>query len=238
MMDRFCFTRENLLRQYTETYPQASAVLVGQPDLDMPLQAIVQPDAVWLDLAQRCRMPPTPIDAEWAQCGIPELLQHLATGHHRYLFAELGRLQVLVGSLGFPAISERVTVWADDVRLHMVHEEDELFPRCLALAGEPDSVLDEELHGMYRGHEETESGLVAICEELSEISGNLERIATIQALLIDIIGDLHVHVELEDTVLLPAVRFEQDIEQTRRFRKSQVLRALQPKVVLKAADRK
>lgn len=230
MTDRFRFTASDPLRQYAVLYPQAAGLLVDYADLDVPLGCVADPVGLQHALAWGCRLPPIPADPEWAQCGISELIEHLTTGHHSYLFAELGRLQVLVAYLGLPEISAQVTTWSDDVCNHMLHEEAELFPLCLAAESDREAVLDEELHGMYRGHEETESDLVAICEALSEISGHQKLILTIQTLLVDIIGDLHVHIELEDTVLLPAVRFEQDLRKTRHFRKSQVLRALQPKL--------
>jgi iron-sulfur cluster repair protein YtfE (RIC family) len=236
MSDRFRFTPADPLRQYAGLYPQAAALLADYTDLSVPLGSVADPVALQQELARTCRLAPIPADPEWAQCGISELIEHLTTGHHTYLFAELGRLQVLVDHLGQPTISTQVLTWSDEVCMHMLHEEAELFPLCLAAETDREAVLDEELHGMYRGHEETEGDLVAICEALSEISGHQKLLNTIQTLLVDVISDLHVHIELEDTVLLPAVRFEQDLRKTRQFRKSQVLRALQPKVGLKAAE--
>ena len=161
--------------------------------------------------------------------GISEVIARITATHHPYLFAELGRLAVLIDGTGDRELLARLEDWASDLRSHMEHEERELFPLCRALDEDHDADPDRALHGMYRGHEDAEAELTLICERIAALGGESELLTALRAGLADLIEDLHQHIELEDGVLLPAVIFERDLRATRSFRKTRGLKALEPR---------
>ena len=229
-MRKFSFSPDDPLGRYLEVYPQAAAVTGSRMrEVDAP------PDgATHLQLAIACRLEPVPGSAQdRSQYGIGELIDHIEATHHPFLYAELGRFQVLIDHLVGGELTLRVQRWADGLREHMDHEEQLLFPLCrnLETIGDERSDQDPEnqLHGMYRGHEDAEADLVVICEALGEIVNEGAALESARRTLADVITDLHQHIELEDSVLLPAVLFENDLRKTRSFRKSRLLRALEPK---------
>lgn len=229
-MRKFTFSPDDPLSRYLEVYPQAAAVAGSRM-----AEVDAAPDgATHLRLAIGCRLDPVPGSAQdRSQYGIGELIDHIETTHHPFLYAELGRFQVLIDHLAGDELGRRVRRWADDLREHMDHEEEELFPLCRDLESNRDERAgqdpEKQLHGMYRGHEDAEADLVVICEALSEIDGEPAALASARRALADVITDLHQHIELEDSVLLPAVLFQNDLRKTRTFRKSRLLRALEPK---------
>lgn len=231
-MQRFTFSPADPVGAYLDAYPahyQAPALLGHLP----PTATI--PPALHPRLARICHRPPTPIDGtDWTQSDIGEVIDHLVATHHPYLFAELGRLEILITGLDDAALTSRMRRWGDELREHMIDEELTLFPLCLAMAHDQEVDPAQGLHGMYRGHEDAEADLVAICEAIGECRDDRDDdglLGIIRLTLADVIADLHRHLELEDTVLLPAVLFECDLRATSLFRKSQVLKALQPKQI-------
>lgn len=243
-MHRFTFALTNHVAQYLATYPHAAELLgplAAHPELT--LAAVCDrhgriPGQVHFALAMGCRLEPQNAHGtDWSQYGIGELIDHVLATHHPFLTAELGRFELLVAHTpASPVLRQRIAHWAAELFAHIEHEEVELFPLCRRFEtsrraaerpvdGDPES----ELHGMYRGHEDSESELVTICNGISDLTADTLLLANIRKTLEDLITDLHVHVDLEDGVLLPAVLFAQELEDTRRFRKSRALRALTPK---------
>lgn len=229
-MRKFTFSPDDPVGRYLEVYPQAGSVIGSRM-----AEVDAAPDgATYLRLAIECRLEPVPGSAhDRSQYGIGELIDHIEATHHPFLYAELGRFQVLIDHLAGGELSLRVQRWSDGLREHMDHEEKELFPLCRILESNRDERADQDpekqLHGMYRGHEDAEADLVFICESLGEIGGDEAALASARRALADVITDLHQHIELEDSVLLPAVLFQNDLRKTRTFRKSRLLRALEPK---------
>ena len=223
-MRRFTFSLADPIGAYRRIYPAAHQLL-GERDDASPLH---EP---WLrlQLALTCRPARTTSAEDGSLLGISELIARITTTHHPFLFAELGRLAVLVESIGDRELLARLDDWASDLRSHMEHEERELFPRCRALDEDHDADPDQALHGMYRGHEDAEAELTLICERIAALGGESALLTALRAGLAELIEDLHQHIELEDGVLLPAVIFERDLRATRSFRKSRVLKALEPK---------
>jgi len=230
-MRKFTFSPDDPLGRYLEVYPQAMAATASRV-----VEADAPPDAAThLHLAIACRLDPIPgMAQDRSQFGIGELIDHIEATHHPFLFAELGRFQVLIDHLAGEELGRRVRRWADDLRGHMDHEEEELFPLCRELESSRDEQAaadpEKQLHGMYLGHEDAEADLVVICEALSGLDGESAALASARRTLADMITDLHQHIELEDSILLPAVLFQNDLRKTRTFRKSRLLRALEPKV--------
>ncbi len=237
-MERFTFALHDRARDYLTVYPAARRHL-DPALLDQPLAAQSAAPERRQRIAQTCRLPLTPVRADTAQLDIGELIDQVLLGHHRFLFAELGRLETLLGMVRAPpTLCAQVGAWAEDLRRHMVHEEDSLFPLCRALDADgeqPDP--DPQLHGMYRSHEDAELMLVPICAEIGDLAGDPILLTVIRRTLGDIITDLHRHLETEDGVLLPAVLFERELRVTSRVRKSQLLRALQRKPAAENAQK-
>ena len=223
-MRRFTFALADPIGDYRRFYPAAHQLL-GDRDDAVPLK---EP---WLrqQLALKCRPSRTTSTEDVSLLGISEVIARITATHHPYLFAELGRLAVLVEGIGDRDLLASLDDWASDLRSHMEHEERELFPRCRALDEDHDADPDQALHGMYRGHEDAEAELSLIRERVAALSGESEMLTALRTGLADLIADLHLHIELEDGVLLPAVIFERDLRATRSFRKSRGLKALEPK---------
>lgn len=223
-MQRFTFSLADPIGAYRRFYPAAQQLL-GERDDAAPL---AEP-YLQQQLALKCRPHHTTCDEDVSLLGISEVIARITATHHPYLFAELGRLAVLIHGTGDRELLARLDDWASDLRSHMEHEERELFPRCRALDEDHDADPDQALHGMYRGHEDAEAKLSLICERVAALSGESDVLTALRAGLADLIEDLHQHIELEDGVLLPAVIFECDLRATSSFRKSRVLKALEPK---------
>ena len=223
-MRRFTFSLADPVGAYRRFYPAADQLLGARDDT----LSLNEPH-VRRQLAVACRAPRNVTSEDVSMLGISEVIARITSAHHPYLFAELGRLAVLVESIGDRELLARLHDWGSDLRSHMEHEEHELFPRCRALDEDHDANPDQALHGMYRGHEDAEAELSLICEQVAALSGESEVLTALRTGLADLIADLHLHIELEDGVLLPAVIFERDLRATRSFRKSRGLKALEPK---------
>jgi iron-sulfur cluster repair protein YtfE (RIC family) len=232
-MSRFSFSPADSGTALVAVYPGATALLAQAGVTEDMTIAAVPPGTV-LRWAISLRLDPAPQAGEdWTQAGINELIDHIIGHHHRYLFAELGRLAILLDHLAPDHLIQRFARWRAELCAHMAHEEDELFPLCRELEHpsrrEGLANPEAQLHGMYQGHADAEDDLVAICEAVSELTGESALVATIQQTMADLISNLHAHVELEDSVLLPAVIFQREVQQTRRFRKTRALAALEPR---------
>jgi iron-sulfur cluster repair protein YtfE (RIC family) len=224
MMRRFTFSLTDPVGAYRRFYSTAHHLL-GERDDSAPL---ADP---WLrrQLALHCRPQHAIAHEDLSLLGISELIARITTTHHPYLFAELGRLAVLVDWCGDQDLLVRLEDWASGLRAHMEHEERELFPLCRALDEDHDADPDNGLHGMYRGHEDAEAELNLMCDLVANLAGPTDVLAALRSCLTETIADLHQHIELEDGVLLPAVIFERDLRATRSFRKSRGLKALEPR---------
>ena len=232
-MSHFSFTPVDSGAALVAVYPEAAALLAQAGVVDDVILAALPPGTL-LSWAAELRLDPAPKPGEdWTQAGISELIDHIISHHHRYLFAELGRLAILLDHLAPEQLIQRFARWRAELCAHMEHEENELFPLCRELErpSRRDGLANPEsqLHGMYQGHAAAEDDLVAICEDVSDLTGESHVIAAVQQAMADLISNLHVHVELEDSVLLPAVLFQREVQQTRRFRKTRALAALEPK---------
>ncbi len=232
-MSRFSFSLTDSGTALMAVYPEAARLWV-QAGLAEELPLATVPPPILLRWAESLRLDPHHRTGEdWTQAGIGELIDHIINHHHCYLFAELGRLAILLDHLAPDRLVQRFARWRAELCAHMEHEENELFPLCRQLEHpnrrEGLANPDVQLHGMYQGHADAEDDLVAICEDLSDLSGPSILVAAVQQAMADLISNLHVHVDLEDSVLLPAVIFQREVQQTRRFRSTRALAALEPK---------
>lgn len=160
--------------------------------------------------------------AEWASLGPAELVDHIETIHHRYLWSELPRITALVEKIAtvhgenHPELAE-VRRLSDEIRAdfepHLIREEQELFPLLRSL-GDPagrsssdDARLTEQVEALTGEHET----VGALFEELNRITGGYtppaDGCATYEATyraLAELEADTHLHIHKESNVLFPA----------------------------------
>ncbi|HPB45485.1 MAG: iron-sulfur cluster repair di-iron protein [Microthrixaceae bacterium] len=149
-----------------------------------------------------------------------ELVDHILSTHHRYLDAELPRLEALAikveGVHGdrhpeLHRVRELCTALRDDLTPHMLKEENVLFPLIRSLVtGEPSTgptmPVDRPVAMMMMEHEATGE----ILEELRNVTSGYEApgdaCGSYQALyagLADVERDTHMHIHKENNVLFP-----------------------------------
>lgn len=162
----------------------------------------------------------------WASLSPVELVDHIETVHHRYLWAELSRISALVDKI-FTVHGDRHPELADvqqlytelraDLEPHLAREEQELFPMIRQLAATTDGsrsgtrALAAQIDALAAEHE-TVGGLL---EELRRVTSGYatpaDGCATYTACyraLADLEADTHLHVHKENNLLFPAARSE------------------------------
>ncbi len=160
--------------------------------------------------------------AEWAALEPAELVDHIESVHHRYLWAELPRLEALVDKIvavhgdrhpELADVQRLSTELRDDLEPHLTREEQELFPLIRQLAATTDQRHAAELVSQLdalAGEHETVGGLL---DELRRVTSGYtvpaDGCATYAACyraLSDLEADTHLHVHKENNVLFPAAR--------------------------------
>lgn len=222
--------REDLVTRY----PAADALLPpGAPRAsiaDLATQAAMPLAALMENLARNCAAThPARPSQDWTQESLTDLVNHLQLEHHPFLIAELDRLHWLLGLPGACSdqLITRMRAWIAGKHAHMQHEERMLFPLCRNLSASkyPDSPADQALRQMFTSHDQAGVALLLLCEAFARELNAGQADPAIRDLLTGFIEVLDQHVELEDTVLLPAVLYEAEIHRTRRLHQSlQVLK--------------
>lgn len=157
-------------------------------------------------------------EADWAQAPLAELCDHIVETHHSYLRDELPRLSALTGKVArahggkHPELKDVAATFeqmASELDLHMLKEEDVLFPVCKRLEqgepiaaealGPPIAVMEHEhayvgaalerLHELTQGYEPPEDA----CNSYRAL---LDGLATLER-------DLHEHIHEENNILFP-----------------------------------
>lgn len=164
--------------------------------------------------------------AAWASLGPVELVDHIETVHHRYLWAELPRISALVDKIvtvhgdRHPELAEVQRLYNElraDFEPHLALEEQELFPMIRQFAATPDHpgsdsrTLAAQIDVLAAEHE-TVGGLL---EELNRVTSGYATpadgcasYAACYRALADLESDTHLHVHKENNLLFPAVRAE------------------------------
>ena len=160
---------------------------------------------------------------EWTTMGAAELVEHLVSTHHRYLWDELPRLSALVAKIvtvhgerhpelgDIAACYERVRA---DLEPHLLKEERVLFPmiRELAAADSPPSfhcgTLRNPISMMMREHD----AVGDLLARLRHLTGGYEipadGCASYAACFIglaELEADTHLHIHKENNILFPLV---------------------------------
>jgi len=164
--------------------------------------------------------------AEWASLGPAELVEHIETVHHHYLWAELPRISALVDKI-VTVHGERHPELADVQRLynelradlepHLTREEQELFPLIHQLAatshapGPDNEALIVQIEALAAEHETVGDLLDELNRATSGYSTPDDGCASYAACylaLAELETDTHLHVHKENNVLFPAARAE------------------------------
>jgi len=162
--------------------------------------------------------------AAWATFGPAELVDHIETVHHHYLWAELPRITALVDKIvsvhgdRHPELAEVQRLYNElraDLEPHLTREEQELFPMIRQLAattGGPEShdpAIVAQIEVLAAEHETVGD----LLDELHRITsgyttpadGCASHAACYRALA-ELEADTHLHVHKENNLLFPAAR--------------------------------
>ncbi len=161
--------------------------------------------------------------APWASMGAVELVDHLVSTHHRYLWDELPRLQALVDKVAtvhgerHPELADIAACFAairNDIEPHLENEERILFPAIGELFGAAATPafafgsIGDPISTMMREHDDL-GGLLRRLRTLSaDYTPPADGCASYDALfsgLEQLEADTHLHVHKENNLLFPQV---------------------------------
>lgn len=163
--------------------------------------------------------------AAWASLSLSDLVDHIDSVHHRYLWAELPRISALVDKIAtvhgdrHPELWEVQRLYGElraDLEPHLTREEQEVFPRIrqLAAASDSSSVSTGELAAQIEALAGEHETVGALLEDLRRVTSGYEvpgdgcaSYAACYRALADMETDTHLHVHKENNLLFPlAVR--------------------------------
>ena len=223
------FTPDLSRASFLALFPMARPWLPAADDkatlgmLTRPAEMSLEAFMGWL--AWRCERPmPNLQGQDWTQESINDLIDHLEGEHHPFLILELDRLDWLLRQPGMcsDSLAERLRDWIARKFDHMRQEESALFPLCRTLEN-PFTAHAETgpaLAQMFASHDQAGEILVQLCDQYAREAAVGQAEPALRGVLARIIQVLDAHVELEDTILLPAVAHASDIKRTWRFRQS------------------
>jgi regulator of cell morphogenesis and NO signaling len=160
----------------------------------------------------------------WATLGPAELVDHIETVHHHYLWAEMPRITALVDKIvsvhgeRHPELAEVQRLYNElraDLEPHLTREEQELFPmirQLTATTGGPDShdpALVAQIEALAAEHETVGDLLDQLNRITSGYTTPTDGCASYAACyraLAELEADTHLHVHKENNLLFPAVR--------------------------------
>jgi iron-sulfur cluster repair protein YtfE (RIC family) len=227
---RALFTPSSMRSEFVSAYPELNQVCdqlgfgtemsIGQWNSD--------PTWALLVLARAAEPPkPAPI-FDWSQAEIFELIDNLIVQHHRPLRNELRRLGLLIRDFDrrYPAIRDldfngSFTKLELNLTEHLDHEEQVVFPHCLANeaesrghgtgvndAAEVTTGIREMMSGHNYGSEELSHMIAQVDAAMRMVvDGDLE---VIRVALAAIAADLVVHAEKERDILMPAALYSEE----------------------------
>ncbi|MBL4770207.1 MAG: iron-sulfur cluster repair di-iron protein [Planctomycetes bacterium] len=153
-------------------------------------------------------------ESRWDQSPMPELIDHLLKAYHVPQLEELDRILAMTQKVHdvhgdkdqamFDELLKTVTAMHTDLVGHFAKEEDEIFPALLS--GKTD---EETLAALECDHEEVGEMLRTIRRLTNDFTVPAAACNTWTALwhaFADIEQGLHMHIHLENNVLLPAAR--------------------------------
>jgi regulator of cell morphogenesis and NO signaling len=174
---------------------------------------------------------------DWSAMGLTDLVDHLESTHHRYLWDELPRLSALVAKIvsvhgdRHPELAQVEACFEEirhDLEPHLVKEERVLFPMIRELDSATESVsfhcgtLRNPISMMLREHD-TVGDLLARLRQLTNAyqppaDGCASYVACYSGLA-ELEVDTHLHIHKENNLLFPEVmRIESELAATSRTR--------------------
>lgn len=162
--------------------------------------------------------------AEWASMGPSDLVDHIESVHHRYLWDEMPRLEALVDKIvtvhgdRHPELTEVQRLYRElraDFEPHLRSEEEILFPGVRQLDATPTATNTDtqQLAELTVSIAEEHEVVGELLEELRRITDGFtppaDGCASYQACyrgLADLESDTHLHVHKENNILLPEMR--------------------------------
>lgn len=180
-------------------------------------------DAVLADLTASATGAGAETAPEWATMNVAELVDHLESTHHQYLWAEMPRLSALADKVvsvhgeRHPELNDIAACYAtlrEDLEPHLTKEERMLFPmiRELAAASAAPSFhcgsLTNPISVMLAEHDTVGELLVQLRDLTGGYQTPADGCASYAALftaLAELEADTHLHVHKENNVLFPAV---------------------------------
>lgn len=162
--------------------------------------------------------------AAWAFLGPVELIDHIESTHHRYLWDELPRLGALIDKIvavhggRHPELAEVQRLYVqlrNDFEPHLTNEEQNVFPAMRELMGSPGNQpgsVAPELPGEIRSLMDEHEVVGDLLEELRSITNDYTvpddgcaSYAETYRALGALESDTHLHVHKENNVLFPAI---------------------------------
>lgn len=157
-------------------------------------------------------------NTDWRRVSLVVLCEHIVAVHHDGLREALPRISDLLSTVvrvhgdREPQLSDAQRVFADirtELEPHLVSEEDELFPACIAWEQHGTPVDATTLDEHEQEHAVVGDGLAALrglCHDYDPQTALCNTHRTLLAALEAFEQDLHRHVHEENNILLPRVR--------------------------------
>jgi regulator of cell morphogenesis and NO signaling len=181
----------------------------------------LDPESVIVELEAHLGTDSAP--ASWASMDAVELVEHLVSTHHRYLWDELPRLQALVDKVvgvhgdRHPELVDIAACFAAiraDIEPHLLKEEQILFPAIGQLVDATDlptfgfGSIGNPISMMLREHDDLGELLRQLRTLTSDYTPPVDGCASYRALfsgLEQLEADTHLHVHKENNLLFPQV---------------------------------
>lgn len=159
----------------------------------------------------------------WTTMSVAELVDHIESTHHQYLWAELPRLSTLADKVvsvhaeRHPELKEIAACYATlraDLEPHLTKEEHELFPMARELAGSGAApttrqrTASDPISVLLAEHDTVGELLTQLRELTNSYQTPADGCASYGALfsgLAELEADTHLHVHKENNMLFPAV---------------------------------
>lgn len=174
---------------------------------------------------------------DWSAMGLTDLVDHLESTHHRYLWDELPRLSALVAKIvsvhgdRHPELAQVEACFEEirhDLEPHLVKEEHVLFPMIRELDSATESVsfhcgtLRNPISMMLREHDTVGDLLARLRQLTNAYQPPADGCASYVACYSDLAElevDTHLHIHKENNLLFPEVmRIESELAATSRTR--------------------
>ncbi len=154
---------------------------------------------------------------DWTTRPVAELVDHILDTHHAYLKRELPRLEKMAdkvakvhgkGNANLVELYEAYRIFAADMNMHMMKEENVLFPAIKQGTGGPCGSLENPIRVMESEHDDADRALVHMRRLTGDYTAPDWACNTYRALfdgLRELDADMHEHVRKENEILFPRV---------------------------------